>query len=210
MRNGRSWRSACRRNPAVRARPKLPGGVSAGRDAPAGVDPPAQSSEEASRADVVPREPPLLPEADAGGARRGSRRRRRQGDLRAGAQVRQADCGHRADSYASWWTQVSSKSARSIERPATAGASIELTIDLRLQHIAENELAAAMQEYQAAGGSIIIMEPHTGEILAQASYPTFNPNDSGAHSGRGSRAIRRCRARTSRGRRSRSSRRQPR
>ena len=68
-----------------------------------------------------------------------------------------------------------------VERSATAGASLELTIDLRLQHIAEKELAAAMGEYKAEGGSIIIMNPRTGEILAQASYPVFNPNNSGAH-----------------------------
>jgi cell division protein FtsI (penicillin-binding protein 3) len=69
-----------------------------------------------------------------------------------------------------------------IERAATAGASIELTLDLRLQHIAEKELAATMKEYRALGGAVIIMDPHTGEILAQASYPTFNPNDSGSFS----------------------------
>src|SRR5262245_53351080 len=68
-----------------------------------------------------------------------------------------------------------------IEREATAGSSIELTLDLRLQYIAEKELAAAIQEYNAAGGSIVIMDPQTGEILAQASYPTFNPNNSGAY-----------------------------
>jgi cell division protein FtsI/penicillin-binding protein 2 len=69
-----------------------------------------------------------------------------------------------------------------IERPATVGASIELTLDLRLQHIAEKELAATMKEYRALGGAVIIMNPHTGELLAQASYPTFNPNDSGSFS----------------------------
>lgn len=69
-----------------------------------------------------------------------------------------------------------------VEKEATAGASIELTLDLRLQYIAEKELAAAMHEYNAVGGSILIMEPRTGEILAQASYPTFNPNNSGAYS----------------------------
>ena len=68
------------------------------------------------------------------------------------------------------------------ERPATAGASLELTLDTRLQHIAEKELGATMKEYGASGGSIIIMEPHTGEILAQASYPPFNPNSSGTYS----------------------------
>ena len=69
-----------------------------------------------------------------------------------------------------------------IEQPATAGASIELTLDVRLQHIAEKELAATMKEYRASGGSIIIMQPNTGEILAQASYPAFNPNASGMFS----------------------------
>lgn len=68
-----------------------------------------------------------------------------------------------------------------VERPATTGASMELTLDLRLQHIAEKELAAAIREYNARGGSIIIMAPQTGEILAQAVYPPFNPNDSGAY-----------------------------
>ena len=69
-----------------------------------------------------------------------------------------------------------------IERQATVGASIETTLDLRLQYIAEKELAATMKEYRALGGSVIIMDPYTGEILAQASYPTFNPNDSGSYS----------------------------
>jgi len=68
-----------------------------------------------------------------------------------------------------------------VERAPTAGAAMELTIDLRLQYIAEKELAAAVKQYQAAGGSVVIMQPFTGEILAQASYPPFNPNNSGAY-----------------------------
>jgi cell division protein FtsI (penicillin-binding protein 3) len=63
-----------------------------------------------------------------------------------------------------------------VERAPTAGASLELTIDLRLQHIAERELAAAVRSVGADGGSVVMMDPFTGEILAQASYPTFNPN----------------------------------
>ncbi len=62
------------------------------------------------------------------------------------------------------------------ERRATAGDSLELTIDQHLQHIAERELRAGVDEHNAAGGTAIIMDPYTGEILALASYPTFNPN----------------------------------
>ena len=62
------------------------------------------------------------------------------------------------------------------ERPPTAGSTIELTIDEYLQHIAERELHAGVVENRAAGGTAIIMNPHTGEILAMANEPTFNPN----------------------------------
>ncbi len=63
------------------------------------------------------------------------------------------------------------------EKPPTTGASIELTIDQYLQHVAERELHAGVLANHAAGGSAIIMNPHTGEILAMANEPTFNPND---------------------------------
>jgi cell division protein FtsI (penicillin-binding protein 3) len=63
-----------------------------------------------------------------------------------------------------------------VERPATAGAGIELTIDQYLQYIAERELRAGVEENHAAGGSAVIMDPLTGEILALANWPTFNPN----------------------------------
>jgi len=63
-----------------------------------------------------------------------------------------------------------------VERPATAGADIELTIDQYLQYIAERELRAGVAENHAAGGTAMIMDPGTGEILALANWPTFNPN----------------------------------
>jgi cell division protein FtsI (penicillin-binding protein 3) len=63
-----------------------------------------------------------------------------------------------------------------VDRPATAGASLELTIDQYLQHIAERELRAGVEQNRAAGGSAVIMDPRTGEILALANWPTFNPN----------------------------------
>jgi len=63
-----------------------------------------------------------------------------------------------------------------VERPPTSGSSIELTIDRYLQHIAERELQAGVIENRAAGGTVVILDPSTGEILAMASEPTFNPN----------------------------------
>jgi cell division protein FtsI (penicillin-binding protein 3) len=63
-----------------------------------------------------------------------------------------------------------------VERPPTAGSSIELTVDKYLQHIAERELRAGVAANRAAGGSVIILDPSSGEILAMANEPTFNPN----------------------------------
>jgi len=63
-----------------------------------------------------------------------------------------------------------------IERPPTSGATLELTIDRFMQHVVERELRAGVQWANAAGGSAIVMDPATGELLAMASYPTFNPN----------------------------------
>jgi len=62
------------------------------------------------------------------------------------------------------------------ERPPSSGSTVELTIDQYLQHIAERELHAGILENKAEGGSAIIMDPRTGEILAMANEPTFNPN----------------------------------
>jgi cell division protein FtsI (penicillin-binding protein 3) len=63
-----------------------------------------------------------------------------------------------------------------LEKPPTAGSTIELTIDEYLQHVAERELHAGVTATSAAGGTAIIMNPRTGEILAMANEPTFNPN----------------------------------
>ena len=63
-----------------------------------------------------------------------------------------------------------------VERPPTTGATIELTIDKYLQHIAERELRAAVREHDAAGGTVVMLDPHSGELLAVANEPSFNPN----------------------------------
>ena len=63
-----------------------------------------------------------------------------------------------------------------VERPPTTGVTLELTIDKYIQHIAERELRSAVRDHDAAAGSVVIMDPITGEILALANEPTFNPN----------------------------------
>jgi cell division protein FtsI (penicillin-binding protein 3) len=68
--------------------------------------------------------------------------------------------------------------AARVRQAPTAGVTLELTIDARLQFIAERELRAAVDEHGAIGGTVVMMDPHTGEILALVSEPHFNPNDS--------------------------------
>lgn len=63
-----------------------------------------------------------------------------------------------------------------LEKPPTTGATLELTVDQYLQHVAERELHAGVEATGAQGGSAIVMDPATGEILALANWPTFNPN----------------------------------
>lgn len=56
------------------------------------------------------------------------------------------------------------------------GKTIRLTIQARLQHLAEQELAAAVIKHKCKSGSIVAMDPKTGEILALANYPSYDPN----------------------------------
>lgn len=66
-----------------------------------------------------------------------------------------------------------------VDRLPTSGASIELTLDAALQHAVERELARGVAEHRAEGGTALVMDPWTGEVLAMASWPTFNPNAMG-------------------------------
>ncbi len=66
-----------------------------------------------------------------------------------------------------------------VERPPTTGSTVELTIDAYLQHRVERELHEAVLQNRAVGGSAIVMDPRSGEILAMANEPTFNPNSFG-------------------------------
>src|SRR5271156_4033629 len=65
------------------------------------------------------------------------------------------------------------------EAAADPGASVTLTIDQTIQFIAEKELARGMDETHAKYGTIVVQDPHTGELLAVANAPVFDPNDAG-------------------------------
>ncbi|MBN3727016.1 peptidoglycan D,D-transpeptidase FtsI family protein [Burkholderia sp. Ac-20379] len=61
--------------------------------------------------------------------------------------------------------------------PAQHGATVELTIDRRVQQLAYSQLKAAVAANHAQAGSVVVLDAQNGEILALANYPTFDPND---------------------------------
>ncbi len=63
-----------------------------------------------------------------------------------------------------------------VRKEAQPGQNITLTLDERIQFVVERELKAACELYSAASGSVVAMDPESGEVLAMASYPTFDPN----------------------------------
>jgi cell division protein FtsI (penicillin-binding protein 3) len=75
------------------------------------------------------------------------------------------------------------RSFYSTEWPGRPGKNLVLTLDEKIQYIAQKELSQAVRTWQAAGGVVVVQNPNTGEILAMASEPTFDPNDFGKSSG---------------------------
>jgi cell division protein FtsI (penicillin-binding protein 3) len=65
------------------------------------------------------------------------------------------------------------------DEQALAGHNIYLTIDQGIQYTAERELMQSAREFEAAAGSVVVVDPNSGEILALASWPFYNPNDYG-------------------------------
>jgi cell division protein FtsI (penicillin-binding protein 3) len=62
-------------------------------------------------------------------------------------------------------------------KPASVGADIQTTIDAAIQGKTEEALAAAAQHYQAKGATAIVMNPNTGDVLAMANWPSFDPSN---------------------------------
>ncbi|MCE5324143.1 penicillin-binding protein 2 [bacterium] len=65
---------------------------------------------------------------------------------------------------------------RHIERQPEDGKNVYLTIDMTIQHIAEQALANMAEKYHPQSACAIVMDPSTGEVLALANYPTYDPN----------------------------------
>ena len=63
-----------------------------------------------------------------------------------------------------------------VEKNPDPGENLVLTLDEKIQYIAERELEKAMSEIHAQAGTVIVENPHTGEILALANSPNFDPN----------------------------------
>ena len=80
------------------------------------------------------------------------------------------------------WTVRDAKARKILSRqsrliPPCDGYNLVLAIDEVIQHIAEKELDYVYKKFKAKGGSVIVMNPHNGDILALANRPTFDPND---------------------------------
>ena len=74
-------------------------------------------------------------------------------------------------------TDAHRKSFQSTEWAGEPGKNVVLTLDEKIQYITEKALAEGVAKWQAAGGVAIVQNPNTGEILAMASQPTYDPND---------------------------------
>lgn len=75
------------------------------------------------------------------------------------------------------WTDARNRPAASrVEKRSQPGRNIILTIDETIQHVAQTELERAVQESGARGGVAILLQSQSGEILAMAAVPGFNPN----------------------------------
>ena len=68
---------------------------------------------------------------------------------------------------------------QSFNEQLRSGQTVQLSVDLRIQHILRRELAAAVQQFSAIGGGGIIMDVRTGEVIAMVSLPDFEPHEAG-------------------------------
>ncbi|HZP42702.1 MAG TPA: penicillin-binding transpeptidase domain-containing protein [Candidatus Binatia bacterium] len=68
-------------------------------------------------------------------------------------------------------------STNGVQAPPAQGERVELTIDAAIQDATEKELAAGVAAAKAVAGAAVVLDPRTGEVLALANYPTYNPNE---------------------------------
>jgi cell division protein FtsI (penicillin-binding protein 3) len=68
-------------------------------------------------------------------------------------------------------------------RPPQEGRDISLAIDSKIQYLAYSHLKQALEEHRAKAGGIVVLDAHSGEVLALANLPTYNPNNRGKLAG---------------------------
>ncbi|MCC5831377.1 MAG: penicillin-binding protein 2 [Phycisphaeraceae bacterium] len=68
--------------------------------------------------------------------------------------------------------------------PAVDGHDVRLSLDVNIQRIVERHLAETCEQFEAPRGQVVVMDPHTGEVLAMANYPSMNPMELSASSPR--------------------------
>ena len=131
-----------------------------------------------SRARLSRGEPAPLPESRAGRpAWSASRARRARGSAASSRCGTGTWRGRRAGpSWSATRSAARSPARPSCSRPSVPGQGIVLTIDATLQYLAEKEVDAAWRRTRAKAAMAVAMDPRTGEILAMAIRPTFNPN----------------------------------
>ncbi|MEX2352708.1 MAG: penicillin-binding transpeptidase domain-containing protein, partial [Gammaproteobacteria bacterium] len=61
--------------------------------------------------------------------------------------------------------------------PASPGNTLALSVDRRVQYLAYRELATAVKKYKAKSGSLVMLDPETGEVIAVVAFPSYNPNN---------------------------------
>ena len=66
---------------------------------------------------------------------------------------------------------------RQVLRPAEPGKDVILTLDLRMQALADMELERAIRLTKSEAGTVVLLDPRTGDVLAMSSWPAFDPND---------------------------------
>ncbi len=67
-----------------------------------------------------------------------------------------------------------------LKKDGAGGKPLQLAMDVRVQHVLRHEIQMAMEDFRALGGTGLIVDVNTGEIVAMASLPDFNPNEPGA------------------------------
>jgi cell division protein FtsI (penicillin-binding protein 3) len=71
---------------------------------------------------------------------------------------------------------------RAFDQSLKSGQTVHLSIDMRVQNILRQELTAAVEEFRGIGGAGLVLDVHTGELLAMVSLPDFDPNSPGTAS----------------------------